>query len=165
MSHLVEIHGDRLSIYLFVFSRVKDPGLRRHFRRENVQSSSEATGTQESKARVVLFFVLPTLPTQFFENLKKVEDIFFQFYFCIFLRLMPAQSWSSIFCRFVFATAARLIKLPPVTAPGDILRRKHKFVFPAILIQLENRPNEFYFYFYFVLRLTCCKKIGKTENN
>ena len=41
------------------------------------------------------------------------------------------------FC-FVFSTAARLIKLPSV---------KHDIVFPLILIQLENGPNEFYFYF------------------
>ena len=40
----------------------------------------------------------------------------------ISLRLMPVQYWSSVmfFC-FVFSTSARLIKLPPVTAPGEIL--------------------------------------------
>ena len=55
-----------------------------------------------------LFFVLPTLPTQSF---------FFQFYFCISLRVMPVQYWSSI----RFPTASRLIKLSPVTVPGEIL--------------------------------------------
>ena len=35
-------------------------------------------------------------------------------------------------------------------------------MFPSILIQLENGPNEFYFYFYFVLRhLLVAKKICK----
>ena len=77
---------------------------------------------------------------------------------------MPVQYWSS---NFVFSTAARLNKLPPVTAPGEILPFqlvkqnlfgpfsnwiKIKGVFPSILIQLENGPKEFYFYFYFVLR-------------
>ena len=45
-----------------------------------------------------------------------------------------------MFFGFVFSIAARLIKLPPVTAPGEIL----PVVFPSILIQLENGPNEFY---------------------
>ena len=57
-----------------------------------------------------------------FRKLKKKEIFFFQFYFCIFLQLMPVRYWSSImFFRFVFSTAARLIKLPQVTAPGEIL--------------------------------------------
>ena len=77
-------------------------------------------GHETDMARVCLFFVLPTLPTQFFENLKK-RDIF-QFYFCISARLMPVQYWSSIaFFRFVFSAATRLIQFPPVTAPGAIL--------------------------------------------
>ena len=29
----------------------------------------------------------------------------------------------------------------------NLNRRKHEIVFPSILIQLENGPNEFYFYF------------------
>ena len=41
------------------------------------------------------------------------------------------------FC-FVFSIAARLIKLPPVTAPGEILPFNWKNK-----IQLENGPNEF----------------------
>ena len=43
---------------------------------------------------------------------KKIKRDFFQFYFCISLRLMPVQYWSSImFFRFVFSSAARLIEL------------------------------------------------------
>ena len=46
-------------------------------------------------------------------------------FFFISLRLMPVQYWSSVimvmFLGFVFSIAARLIKLPPVTAPGEIL--------------------------------------------
>ena len=58
------------------------------------------------------FFVLQTLPTQFFGNWKKNKRDFFQFYFFISLRLMPVQDWSSImFFRFVFFITARLIKL------------------------------------------------------
>ena len=69
-----------------------------------------------------LFFVLPTLPTNFFEIRNKIKDFFFYFIFHISLRLMSVQYWSSImFFRFVFSTAARLIKLPLVTATGEIL--------------------------------------------
>ena len=58
----------------------------------------------------------------FWKLKKKIKEIFFQFYFFISLRLMPAQYWSSVmFFRFVFSIAARLIKLPTVTAPGEIL--------------------------------------------
>ena len=61
-------------------------------------------------------------PDPIFWKLKKNKRDFFQFYFFISLRLMPVQYWSSImFFRFVYSTAARLIKLPPVTAPGKIL--------------------------------------------
>ena len=61
------------------------------------------------KAEFFLFFVLPTLPTQFFENWKKdKKDFFFQFYFYISLQLMTVQSWSF---HFVFSAAARLIQL------------------------------------------------------
>ena len=66
-------------------------------------------------------FYRPFLPN-FFEIEKKIKEIFFQFYFFISLRLMPVQYWSSVtFFRFVFSIAARLIKLRPVTAPGEIL--------------------------------------------
>ena len=62
------------------------------------------------KARVFLFFVLQTLPTQFFGNWKENKRDFFQFYFFISLRLMPVQYWSSVlFFRFAFSIAARLI--------------------------------------------------------
>ena len=74
------------------------------------------------KARVCLFFVLQTSRPNFLENEKKNKRDFFPFYFFISLRLMPVQYWSSaMFLRFVFSIAARLIKLPPVTAPGEIL--------------------------------------------
>ena len=60
-------------------------------------------------------------PDQIFGKLKKKKKKI-QFYFFISLRLMPVQYWSSVmFFRFVFSIAARLIKLPPVTAPGEIL--------------------------------------------
>ena len=53
---------------------------------------------------------------------KKRFFFFFNFFFYISLRLMPVQYWSSVmFFRFVFSIAVRLIKLPPVTAPGEIL--------------------------------------------
>ena len=45
---------------------------------------------------------------------------------------------------FVFSIAARLIKLPPVTAPGESV----SFDFNSI----GKWSDEFYFYFYFVLR-------------
>ena len=66
-------------------------------------------------------FYRPSGPN-FLEIEKKIKEIFFQFYFFISLRLMPVQYWSSImfFC-FVFSIAARLIKIPPVKAPGEIL--------------------------------------------
>ena len=63
-------------------------------------------------------FYRPSRPT--FLEIEKRD--FFQFCFFISLRLMPVQYWSSVmFFRFVFSIAARLIKLPPVTAPGVIL--------------------------------------------
>ena len=72
--------------------------------------------------RVFLFsFYRPSQPN-FLEIEKKKEEIFFQFYFFISLRLMPVQYWSSVmFFGFVFSIAARLIKLPQVKAPGEIL--------------------------------------------
>ena len=66
-------------------------------------------------------FYKPSRPN-FLEIEKKIKEIFFQFYFFISLRLMPVQYWSSVmFFPFVFSIAARLIKLPPVTALGEIL--------------------------------------------
>ena len=75
-----------------------------------------------TKARVFFFFVLQTLPTQFFWKLKKNKTDFFQFYFFYF----PPTHASAVlelvmFFDFVFSIADRLIKLPPVTAPGEIL--------------------------------------------
>ena len=65
-------------------------------------------------------FYRPSQPN--FLGIVKKKEIFFQFYFFISLRLMPVQYWSSVmFFGFVFSIAARLIKLPPVTAPGEIL--------------------------------------------
>ena len=60
-----------------------------------------------------------------------------------------------MFFRFVFSTAAGLIKLK-IKFILTIFqlkenRRKQEIVFPSILIQLENGMNEFYFCFYFVL--------------
>ena len=57
---------------------------------------------------------------------------------------MPVQDWSStmFFC-FFFSTAARLIKLKI-----KFIWTIFQFVFPSILIQLENGPNEFYFLFF-----------------
>ena len=53
----------------------------------------------------------------FLEIEKKIKKIFFNFIF-----LFPSDSCSSVmFFRFVFSIAARLIKLPPVTALGEIL--------------------------------------------
>ena len=66
-------------------------------------------------------FYRPSRPN-FLKIEKKKKFFFCQFYFCIFLQLMPVQYLSSdMFFRFDFATAARLFKLPPVTAPGEIL--------------------------------------------
>ena len=72
------------------------------------------------KVRVFFIFRFTDPPNPIFWKLEK--EIFFQFYHFISLRLMPVQYWSSVmFFRFVFSIAARLIKLPPVTAPGEIL--------------------------------------------
>ena len=102
--------------------------------------------------------------------MKKNKRDFFNFIF-----VFPSDSCQySIGVHYVFSfclsTAARLIRFPPVTAPGEILpfqlvkkkkkknihtifqlnskRRKHENLFPSILIQLENGANEFYFYFF-----------------
>ena len=76
-----------------------------------------------SKARVFYFsFYRPSRPNFLKNENKNDKRDFFQFYFCISLRLMPVQYLSLImFFHFVFSTAARLVKLPSVTAPGEIL--------------------------------------------
>ena len=56
-------------------------------------------------------------PDPIFWKLKKKKRDFFQFYF-----LFSSDSCSPVmFFRFVFSIAARLIKVPPVTALGEIL--------------------------------------------
>ena len=61
-------------------------------------------------------FYRPSRPN-FLEIEKKIKEIFFNFIF-----LFPSDSCSlAMFFRFVFSIAARLIKLPPVTALGKIL--------------------------------------------
>ena len=71
---------------------------------------------------VVFFFVLPTLPTQCFENWKN-KSFVFQFYFLF----RSYSGWYStrfklyVFVCLTFSTAARSITIPPVTAPGEIL--------------------------------------------
>ena len=61
-------------------------------------------------------FYRPSRPN-FLEIEKKIKEIFFNFIF-----LFPSDSCRSVmFFEFVFSIAARLIKLPPVTAPGEIL--------------------------------------------
>ena len=68
---------------------------------------------------VYFSFYRPSRPN--FVEIEKKRD-FFQFYFFISLRLMPVQYWSSVLVfGFVFSIAARLIELPQVTAPGEIL--------------------------------------------
>ena len=65
-------------------------------------------------------FYRPSRPN--FLDIEKKKERFFSILFFYFLRLMPVQYWSSVmFFHFVFSIAARLIKLPPVTAPGEIL--------------------------------------------
>ena len=73
--------------------------------------------------RVFFIFRFTDPPDPIFWKLKKkIKEIFFQFFIFISLRLMPVQNWSSVmFFGFVFSIAARLIKLSPVTAPGEIL--------------------------------------------
>ena len=118
-----------------------------------------------------LFFFLPTLPTQFFENWKKKR--FFQFYFCISLRLMPdctGVQLCFLFCLFYcsqvdlispsdsiwlgFANFIGKIKIKFIQTIFQLNknRRKHDFVFPSILIQLDIGPIEILIYFLFVLR-------------
>ena len=68
---------------------VNDPIEPKHYKEEEVSKSFLPLIT---KARVFfLFFVLQTLPTQFFGNWKKNKRDFFQFYFFISLRHMPVQ--------------------------------------------------------------------------
>ena len=56
-----------------------------------------------------------------------------------------------MFFRFVFSSAARLIelkiKIHSDHFPIELKSKETQFVFPSILIQLENGQNEFYFYF------------------
>ena len=61
---------------------------------------------------------------------------------------MPVEYWHSIiFVCFVFSTAARLIKLKNKIHsdhfPIELKSKETRIVFPSILIQLENGPNEF----------------------
>ena len=73
-------------------------------------------GRRRDKARVYFLFYRPSLP-KFLEIEKKIKEIFFNFIF-----LFPSDSCSSVmFFRFVFSITSRLIKLPPVTALGEIL--------------------------------------------
>ena len=70
------------------------------------------------EARVFFIFRFTDPPDPIFWKLKKkIKEIFFNF---IFLFLSDSCS-SVMFFRFVFSIAARLIKLPPVTALGEIL--------------------------------------------
>ena len=103
------------------------------------------------KARVFFYFSFyrPSLPN-FFKIRKKIKEIFFLILFLFSLRLMPVLEFNYVF-PFVFSTAARLIKFK-IKFIWTIFqlnknRRKHKIVFPSILIQLENVPYEYYFYF------------------
>ena len=74
----------------------------------------------EGKARVFFIIRFTDPPDPIFRNLKKRD--FFNFIF-----VFPSDScqYSTgvqlCFFRIVFSTEARLIKLPPVTAPGEIL--------------------------------------------
>ena len=64
-------------------------------------------------------FYRPSLPN-FLEIEKKLKEIFFNFIF-----YFPPTHVSTVlefnYVLFCLSTAARLIKLPPVTAPGEIL--------------------------------------------
>ena len=62
-------------------------------------------------------FYRPSRPNFLKIETKNRRDCF-RFYFFLFHRLI--LKFNYVF-RFVFSTAARLIKLPPVTAPGEIL--------------------------------------------
>ena len=70
-----------------------------------------------ARPKFFLFFVLPTLPTLFFLKIEKKCLIFFHFIF-----VFPSDSYQySTGVQFDFSTAARLVKLSSVTAPGEIL--------------------------------------------
>ena len=65
-------------------------------------------------------FYRPSQPN-FLKSVKKIKD-FFQFYFCFSSNSYQYSTGVQLcFFIFVFSTAARLIELPPVTAPGKIL--------------------------------------------
>ena len=71
------------------------------------------------KLRPEFFYFLFYRPSRpnFLEIEKKIKEIFFNSIF-----LFPSDSCSSVmFFRFVFSIADRWIKLPPVTALGEIL--------------------------------------------
>ena len=68
-------------------------------------------------------FYRPSRPN-FLEIEKKKKERFFSILFFYFppTHASTVLYWSSVmFFGFVFSIAARLIKLPPVTAPGEIL--------------------------------------------
>ena len=65
-------------------------------------------------------FYRPSRPN-FLEIEKKIKEIFFNFIFLFTpTHASTVLEFSYVFW-FVFSIAARLIKLPPVTAPGEIL--------------------------------------------
>ena len=68
-------------------------------------------------------FYRPSRPN-FLEIEKKIKEIFFSILFFYFppTHASTVLEFSYVFWfNFVFSIAARLIKLPPVTAPGEIL--------------------------------------------
>ena len=66
-------------------------------------------------------FYRPSRPN-FLEIEKKIKEIFFNFIFYFPpTHASTVLKFSYFFLGFVFSIAARLIKLPPVTAPGEIL--------------------------------------------
>ena len=84
-----------------------------------VRCKQGCVAVEDGRGQSFFIFRFTDPPDPFFWKLKKKRD-YFQFYFFISLRPMRVQYWSSVmFFRFVLA--ARLIKLPPVTAPGEIL--------------------------------------------
>ena len=99
----------------------------------NVKISNHTTGLCSTTVTLTIcnrrtirpFFIFRFTdpPEPFFGKLKKNKRYIFRLYFFVSLRLMPVQYWSSImfFFRFFFSTAAKMIKLPPMTAPCKIL--------------------------------------------
>ena len=71
-----------------------------------------------AKARVFFIFRFTDHPDPIFWKLKKKKKRFFSILFFHF----PLTHASTVLeFSFVFSTAAGLVKLPPVTAPGEIL--------------------------------------------